>query len=190
MAKLSDSQLVILAAAAQRDDGVVHPLPRSLKTRGAALTRTLEGLIAKGLLEKRPASSGAETWRAGEGASPLMLTLSEAGLRALDGGAGSTPPKPSGAPKSPAKAPRKAAATEAADAPGPALRPGTKLARVIALLKRKNGATIDEIVKATDWQPHSVRGAISGALRKKLGLPVTSEKVEGRGRVYRIGGRG
>ena len=45
---------------------------------------------------------------------------------------------------------------------------------------------IDEIVEAFDWQPHTVRGAIAGALKKKLGLDVTSEKVEGRGRVYRI----
>ena len=48
-------------------------------------------------------------------------------------------------------------------------------------------AAIGEIVAATGWQPHTVRGAIAGALKKKLGLDVTSEKVEGRGRVYRIG---
>jgi stage V sporulation protein SpoVS len=54
------------------------------------------------------------------------------------------------------------------------------------MLKRPDGATIDEIVKKFDWQPHTVRGAIAGALKKKLGLDVQSEKVEGRGRVYRI----
>ena len=48
------------------------------------------------------------------------------------------------------------------------------------------GATIDEIVAAFGWQPHTVRGAIAGALKKKLGLEVTSEKIEGRGRVYHI----
>ncbi len=72
----------------------------------------------------------------------------------------------------------------------PAVRKGTKQALLIDLLKRKTGAAIDEIVEATGWQPHSVRGAISGALKKKLGLTVTSDNVEGRGRVYRIvGGR-
>ena len=65
-------------------------------------------------------------------------------------------------------------------------RPGTKTARLIALLERKEGATIADLMKATAWQAHSVRGAISGNLKKKLGLDVTSEKVEGRGRVYRI----
>ncbi len=68
----------------------------------------------------------------------------------------------------------------------PAVRPGTKQALLIDLLKRKKGATIEEIVEATGWQAHSVRGAISGALKKKLGLAVTSEKVQARGRVYRI----
>ena len=68
--------------------------------------------------------------------------------------------------------------------------PGTKTARLIALLNRKEGATIGDLTKAMSWQPHSVRGAISGTLKKKLGLAVTSENVEGRGRVYRIASAG
>jgi hypothetical protein len=47
---------------------------------------------------------------------------------------------------------------------------------------------IEEIIEAFGWQPHTVRGAIAGALKKKLGLAVTSEKIEGRGRVYLIAG--
>ena len=73
--------------------------------------------------------------------------------------------------------------------PSPA-RPGTKLASLITLLSRKDGATIADLTKATGWQAHSVRGAISGNLKKKLGLGVISEKVEGRGRVYRVSQRG
>ncbi len=86
----------------------------------------------------------------------------------------------------PRKAPRQR--TKSAKAGGP--RAGTKQATLIDLLKRKTGATIDDLVKATGWQPHSVRGAISGTLKKKLGLKVTSEPIEKRGRVYRIVGRG
>jgi hypothetical protein len=56
------------------------------------------------------------------------------------------------------------------------------------LLGCDEGATIDEVVAATGWQPHTVRGAIAGALRKRLGITLVSEKVEGRGRVYRIAG--
>ena len=65
-------------------------------------------------------------------------------------------------------------------------RSDSKQAKLIEMLKRPDGATIDEIVKKFEWQPHTVRGAIAGALKKKLGLDVQSEKVEGRGRVYRI----
>jgi Protein of unknown function (DUF3489) len=63
--------------------------------------------------------------------------------------------------------------------------PSGKLGKVIALLKRPKGATIADLVKATDWQAHSVRGAISGAIKKKLKLTVVSEKT-GDVRTYRI----
>ncbi len=56
------------------------------------------------------------------------------------------------------------------------------------MLRRPDGATIQQVSAKTSWQAHSVRGAISGALKKKLGLAVTSERVEDRGRVYRIAG--
>jgi len=62
----------------------------------------------------------------------------------------------------------------------------TKQQVMIDLLRRPEGATIEEIANATEWQSHTVRGAMSGALKKKLGLAITSEKVEERGRVYRI----
>lgn len=62
----------------------------------------------------------------------------------------------------------------------------TKQQIMIDLLRRPEGATIEEITAATEWQSHTVRGAMSGALKKKLGLKITSDKVEERGRVYRI----
>ena len=82
--------------------------------------------------------------------------------------------KPSGKRKSPSKHKQ------------PRMRADSKQAKLIEMLKRPDGATIDEIVKKFEWQPHTVRGAIAGALKKKLGLDVQSEKIEGRGRVYRI----
>lgn len=63
--------------------------------------------------------------------------------------------------------------------------PQTKLSTLIDMLRREGGATIDEMAEATSWQSHSLRGALSGILKKKLGLDISSEKVEGRGRVYR-----
>jgi hypothetical protein len=64
-------------------------------------------------------------------------------------------------------------------------KPGSKLAALIELLARAEGARLEELQAATGWQAHSVRGVISGALKKTYGLTVTSEKAEG-GRVYRI----
>jgi hypothetical protein len=63
--------------------------------------------------------------------------------------------------------------------------PKGKLGAVIGLLRRPDGAQITELMATTGWQAHSVRGAISGAIKKKLGLIVTSDKTEA-GRVYRI----
>ena len=61
----------------------------------------------------------------------------------------------------------------------------SKQAEVIAMLRRPEGATVDEVASATGWQRHTVRGVFSGALKKKLGLALASAKEE-RGRVYRI----
>jgi hypothetical protein len=64
-------------------------------------------------------------------------------------------------------------------------RHDTKLAGLITLLRRRQGANIAEMIEATGWQAHSVRGALSGTLKRKLGLAVTSEKAEG-ARIYRL----
>jgi hypothetical protein len=76
--------------------------------------------------------------------------------------------------------PKTAAATERPP------RTDSKQAKLITMLQRPEGTTIAEVVKALDWQPHTVRGAIAGALKKKLGLKIESEKDGERGRVYRI----
>ena len=72
------------------------------------------------------------------------------------------------------------------DGAAPRTRAGSKQAKLIEMLKRPDGATIPEVVDALQWQAHTVRGAIAGALKKKLGLNVVSEKSERRGRIYRI----
>jgi hypothetical protein len=65
-------------------------------------------------------------------------------------------------------------------------RSGSKIATVVSLLETEGGATIAEIMAATGWQQHTVRGALAGSITKRLGRTLTSEKMEGRGRVYRI----
>ena len=66
------------------------------------------------------------------------------------------------------------------------VKPTTKIETLVHLIKRSRGVTLTELQKATGWQAHSVRGAISGTLRKKLGLAVTVDETEKRGRFYCI----
>jgi hypothetical protein len=68
----------------------------------------------------------------------------------------------------------------------PAAGPKTKLSQLEGMLRRKEGATIAQIATALDWQPHSVRGAMSGSLKKKQGLAIISQPTEDGRRVYRI----
>ena len=86
------------------------------------------------------------------------------------------------APKRAPTATKKGASANSA----PKMRDNTKQAQVIAMLRSAKGATIEELAKATGWQNHTVRGALAGALKKRLGLNVTSDKDADRGRVYRI----
>ena len=90
------------------------------------------------------------------------------------------------------KAPKSAKKAEkpgmAAEAEKPAARQGSKTAQILELLKRPQGATLQELMAATEWQPHSIRGFISGTLGKKLGLTVASTKDEAGERNYSIEG--
>jgi hypothetical protein len=95
--------------------------------------------------------------------------------------------------KAPATKRRKRAATAATKpvskpksrtkAPGPARR-GTKTAKILALLRRPDGASLTELRKATGWQPHSVRGFLSGAVKKKMGLRIESLSRDDGERAY------
>ena len=214
MTKLSDTQSMILSAAAQRSDGNVLPLPGSL--RGGAATKVIGALLSRGLIREhtvdspRKADAAMNTvWRNlpepdGRG---VLLFITPAGAEAIgvepeavpyafNEGTNSAGEPAAGAPEgadtAPAEAPRKrrgrprkAAPTDVA--PAPKTRVGTKQAQVVAMLRRPKGATIAQIVAATEWQAHTVRGFFAGALKKKLGLTVTSEKV-GSERIYRITG--
>jgi hypothetical protein len=190
MPKLTDSQLVILSAAAARDDRALLPFPKSLKLNKGALTAVINSLIKNGLVREHPAERDQVSWRQADG-QKFTLTIADAGLKAAGFDADEQPeaqaavrertPK-KGKPAHPPKAKTVPSVQRSAPVPG------TKQALLIDLLKRKTGASIDEVIKATGWQAHSVRGAISGTLKKKLGLIVESKVVEGRGRVYQIAG--
>lgn len=198
---LTDTQLVILSAAGARDSGLVLPLPKSVRVNRGTQTIVLRGLLTKELIALRPAQPDEEVWESHADGSHSTLVITGAGLTAVGiapdaGGSATTPSSSNGAAGPGARRSKGAPAarsrtvtTKAAKAATPA-EPGkdTKLGSLITALRRKKGATIDDLMEATGWQAHSVRGAISGALKKKLGLAVTSEVTEGKGRVYRISG--
>jgi len=92
--------------------------------------------------------------------------------------------KPAG--KNPAKKQAKPASKKAATKEAPVPREFSKKAIVIDLMRRKDGATLAEIAKATDWQSHSIRGFISGSLTKKMGLNVESLKRQDGERSYKV----
>jgi hypothetical protein len=220
MTKLSDTQVIILSAAAQRDDGNVLPLPGSL--RGGAAGKVVGALLSRGLIAERITDSMAKAdpalnriWRNEPDGRGVLLFITPAGLDAIGIETPADPEAPveyrvnegtncagapaAGAPTGTEEAPVEAAPkrrgggkkTERTGAPSDAPRKspdGTKQALLIAMLRRPAGATIVQIVEATGWQPHTVRGAFAGALKKKLGLEVTSEKAEGGERVYKIEG--
>ncbi|MGF1660543.1 MAG: DUF3489 domain-containing protein [Rubrimonas sp.] len=205
MSKLSDSQAVILNAAAQRDDRNVLPLPGSL--RGGAALKVVGALLARGLVAETATDSRAKAdaalnrfWRNDEDGRAVLLHLTDAGLGAIGveteastndeaDTAHGAPEEAEGAGQDAGPPVAQTAPTDAPAAPKPRkIREGTKLAQLIAMLRSEGGATIDEMVAATKWAPHTIRGAMAGALKKKLGLTIASEKIDGRGRAYHIVG--
>jgi hypothetical protein len=187
MTQLSDTQALILRSAAARLEHLALPLPDRL--RGGAAAKVVRALLAKGFLEEVDADmhKDAPVWRESGDGHGVTLVATGAGLAAIGIDSEDALTAPADATEAATDAPAPDTRKET-DPPPDARTPreGTKQAALIAMLRSPDGATIDEIMAATGWQPHTVRGAMSGALKKKLGLEVTSEKVEDRGRVYRL----
>ena len=187
MTKLSDTQAIILSTAAQRDDRIALPLPESL--RGGAAAKVVGAMLAKNFLQEVDADTrkGELMWRETGDGHGVTLVATDAGLAAIGIETEDANPAPAGATDAPTEEAAPDTPTEPKAAPKTRTpREGTKQATLIAMLRAPDGATIEEIMAATGWQSHTVRGAMAGALKKKLGLEVTSEKIEGRGRVYRL----
>ena len=164
--QLSDAQSIILSTACARATGLIFPVTASLK--GGAVGNVCKSLLKRGLIEEIAAADPDTVWRHDD-AGPLTLRATQLahstlGLSDADGDV---------------PAPRQ-------DLTLPTQRKGTKQEALIAMLRADGGATIEDIMVATNWAGHTIRGAMAGALKKKLGLEVTSEKVEGRGRCYKI----
>ena len=173
MTKLTDTQRVILSAASQRTDRLALPLPKSLK--GGAAHKVVNALVHKGLLKEVKANSklGDPVWCESDDGQRFTLIITDAGFTAIGIEVELKKTKTQ-------KSEPKTTPTERK------IREGTKQALVIEMLRRPQGASIGEIVDATSWVSHSVRGFMAGALKKKLGLAIGSEKDAGKERRYRI----
>lgn len=176
MTRLTDTQSRILSRAATRPGALAMPLPEGL--HGAAAQKVITMMIDRGWIKEVAANirRDAPLWReTGDGFGTTLIATA-AGLEVIG--------------IEPVVAQTVTALRqikpEASGAKPAAQRAGTKQALLIALLRAPEGASIEEIIAVTGWQAPSVRGAISGGLKKKLGLEVSSGKIEGRGRVYRL----
>ena len=174
MTKLTDTQRIILSAASQRTDRLALPLPKSLK--GGAAHKVVNALIEKGLLKEVKANRklGDPVWRESDEGHGLTLIITDTGFAAI--GIEAEPHKTKAQKLEPKPVP-----TERK------IREGTKQALVIEMLRRPEGATIAEIVEATNWASHTTRGFLAGAIKKKLGMTIESIKDDERGRVYKLG---
>lgn len=160
---ITDLQRQVLEATAAREGGFVWSLPEELGLKKGSAVLVVKALLAKGLAKERRARAGEPVWREDENEKPMTVLISRAGFAAVGAEGGVVP-------------------DEATRTP----RAGSKLAILVEILRREGGATVAEMAAATGWQSHSIRGVLSGTLTKKFENRIVSEKIEGRGRAYRI----
>jgi len=168
--QLTPAQHAILAKAINTSGGKIEWFPDNIK--GGARKKVLDGMFNRALI-----TPDGEGWCvAAEGYDALGMKR---------------PTIPQPTPEVDAELEQAVAAAEATwtQAPTqakPRTRDNSKQADVIRMLQRPEGATIGQICTATGWQAHTVRGTFAGALKKKLGLTIVSDKPQGGERVYRI----
>jgi hypothetical protein len=189
--KLTDTQIVMLSAAAQRDDRCLVA-PRNLK--GGAAQKVVAKLIDGGLVKEIKAKPGAPVWRQDEQTGQsFALKLTTAGVRAIaiDDRSASDDTRDDSSERVQVAAanseiiPQTAAEAPAAGAPSPsAPRGGTKLAQLVELLQRDQGATITELIAVTDWLPHTTRAALSRLRKRGYAVTINRSNTE-RGSAYR-----
>jgi Protein of unknown function (DUF3489) len=177
--KLTDAQLVMMSAAAQRRDRCLSA-PATIK--GGALSKVSTKLVKLGLIREIEAKPGAPSWRSDDAGQGYALKLTAASLKAIAVDEGSQDAiEPGEAPQ-----PQNGGSPEEGHLPARVAGPrnGSKLAQVIELLRCTDGVTIVDLTQATGWLPHTTRAALTG-LRKR-GYAVIRERIGAGHSVYRI----
>lgn len=167
--QLTPAQHAILAYALEHTDGKISWFPDNIK--GGARQKVIDGLFKRALITY----DGTDWFVAAEGYDALGLARPAP-----------APVVPDPETEAAVAAAEASWAKDADKASKPRTREGSKQAEVIRMLQRPQGATIAQICEATGWQAHTVRGTFAGTLKKKLGLTITSDKVQGAERVYRV----
>lgn len=180
LVRLTDIQLVLLATAAQRDNGSLLPPPETLGKGPARIRKAVESLIRRGLAEEVAIKKSADAWRT-EGRRSIGVVITDAGRAAIaveaeepEAGVAGEVDAPTGDLATTADDMTPPREQHAADVPPPnpasaaiaAPAAHTKTALVLEMLRRTSGATLDELTSATSWLPHTTRAALTG-LRKK-----------------------
>jgi hypothetical protein len=174
--RLTDAQLVLLTATARREDRLVT----MSEGASAAASRTVGILLRRGLLEEAPVVASQPCWRRDEDGGRVGAVITQAGLAALGIVAVAAMEEAQENPKD--VVPSEQVVEERAQDPN--LRPGTKRALIIGLLGRSEGASLDELIGATGWLPHTTRAALTG-LRQKGFVLEKSQRIDGKAS-YRI----
>ena len=174
MAKLSDTQLMVLSNAAARQDGAAVVPPTMNR---AAAAKVGSSLIARKLMREARTKSGMPDWRADENGRSVSLIITRAGCDAIGVDSAAKTNQPVSNKDSTATPGDRHRA-------GAAPRAGSKQALVVEMLSQEPGATLDALIEATGWLPHTTRAALTG-LRKR-GFSVERVRHETMGSLNRI----
>ena len=189
MAKFTDTQLIMLSKAAARDDGIAVVPAKMSKP---AASKVGASLVARKLMRETRSKPGMPVWRENDDGRPISLMITRAGRDAIgvdEGEKAKQAPRSDGktAPHSPSHS-NGDGSTSSASTPPPlnvaSPRAGSKQALVTEMLSANGGATLDALIEATGWLPHTTRAALT-ALRKR-GFSIERSREAGEASMYRI----
>ena len=181
---LEDLQLILLASAAKTEGGSILPAPAHISQYDIPVREAVGILIDRGLADEIDVDEPEMSWRADDEAM-FGAVINDCGRETAEI-SGPVPDQPEMKPARRGRKPGKKPTAKVApppSAPPAAKAPGGKQAKVIQMLERKSGASLDQIMEATGWLAHSARAVLSGLRKKGYAIDRTTTT---KGSVYRI----